>query len=356
MVVNGLQVRMAWRFGCRGGAWPLVLALVLDLGALGTAWAAPRPADCAKVEDPVQRLACYDNAAAASPPAPPPAMQGGQAPDPADWMSTDWELDAAHKRGTFHFFTYRPNFILPLHYSSAINRTPQSPSPGRDATLPEYRNVETKLQISLRTKLAEDILLPQADLWFGYTQVSLWQLWSGSLSAPFRSTDYEPELIYVVPAPAARAHLPGGWRWRFTQVAFAHQSNGQAMPLSRSWNRVYAAAGLDRGALSAVVRVARRMPEDSVDDDNPDLSAYRGRGDLALTWDGDQARTGLTWRSNLRDLKRGSLELNWLYPVSGSRNGGLNAYVQVFSGYGETLLDYNFRQTSIGLGVTLFNF
>ena len=82
------------------------------------------------------------------------------------------------------------------------------------------------------------------------------------------------------------------------------------------------------------------MPEDAVDDDNPDLSAYRGRSDLNLVWDGE----------------RGSLELNWIYPVSGSRSSGLNAYVQVFSGYGETLLDYNFKQTRIGLGVTLFNF
>ncbi len=64
-------------------------------------------------------------------------MQGARAPARVDWMSTDWELDTAHKRGTFQFLTYRPNFNLPLHYSSAINRTPQPPSPGRDATLPE---------------------------------------------------------------------------------------------------------------------------------------------------------------------------------------------------------------------------
>jgi phospholipase A1 len=35
---------------------------------------------------------------------------------------------------------------------------------------------------------------------------------------------------------------------------------------------------------------------------------------------------------------------------------GLRWFVQVFTGYGETLLDYNHRQTSIGAGVTLFQF
>jgi phospholipase A1/A2 len=30
--------------------------------------------------------------------------------------------------------------------------------------------------------------------------------------------------------------------------------------------------------------------------------------------------------------------------------------VQVFHGYGETLLDYNVRQTSLGVGLTLFEF
>jgi phospholipase A1 len=30
--------------------------------------------------------------------------------------------------------------------------------------------------------------------------------------------------------------------------------------------------------------------------------------------------------------------------------------VQAFRGYGETLTDYNFRQTSLGLGVTFLQF
>ena len=35
---------------------------------------------------------------------------------------------------------------------------------------------------------------------------------------------------------------------------------------------------------------------------------------------------------------------------------GLRWYLQAFSGYGQTLLDYNFRQTSVGAGLALFEF
>lgn len=370
MAVNGAELRNEHKFGCgrhgTGAAMRLIAcgwALGIGVSAAGAAGAQaddptqpapPEAAPCARIIDSEQRLACYDKAAGApAPDQPPRAVQTLQGPN---WMTTDWELDERHKRGTFRFFTYRPNFALPVHYSTAINRHPHSPTPGRSDELPDYRNVETKLQISLRTKLAQSVLLPNADLWFGYTQVSLWQLWSGSLSAPFRSTDYEPELIYLVPTPEKWSDLGGGWRWRFAQLGLAHQSNGQAEPLSRSWNRVYLGAGLERGAWTALVRVARRMPEDPEDDDNPDLTNYRGRSDLGLVWDGDLARVAVNWRHTLRRLDRGSLEVNWIYPVGGSRDDGLRWYLQVFTGYGETLLDYNFKQTSVGFGVTLFNF
>ena len=69
-------------------------------------------------------------------------------------------------------------------------------------------------QISLRTKVVEGLLLPQADLWFAYTQRSLWQLWDTQQSSPFRSTDYQPEAIYVIPTPPPLAPLWAGWNWR----------------------------------------------------------------------------------------------------------------------------------------------
>ncbi len=46
-------------------------------------------------------------------------------------------------------------------------------------------------------------------------------------AAPFRSTDYQPELIYVLPVAKRFGTLPGGWRIRMLQAGIAHQSNGQ---------------------------------------------------------------------------------------------------------------------------------
>jgi len=332
---------------------------------------------CAVLDDAAKRLACYDQLAGRPlrapaetgvAPAPQPAATSAPvveaqsaSPPPtgpvlrptASFLSAFWELDRSAKRGTFNFIGYRPNFILPLHHTDRLNRTPQSPT--RDAvTLPDYRPLEAKLQISLRTKIAQSVLLPDADLWFGYTQQSLWQVWNTRGSAPFRNTDYEPELIYVVPVPATMQTLPGGWQWKFLQAGLAHQSNGQAKPLSRSWNRVYAGAGFERGDYSIIARSARRLPED--DDDNPDLTDFRGRGDLLLQWTPGLATAALLWRTTFKSFKRGALQLDWTYPVDSDKPAGLRWYVQVFTGYGETLTDYNVRQTSIGLGVTLFEF
>ena len=329
---------------------------------------------CAAEPDPAQRLACYDRLFRPDPDATParpvpPAAAAGAAPGPAaaasapsvaepsgSIMSKLWELEPADKRRKFVVRTYLPNALLPLHHTTRLNRAPQSPTRAALAPNTRYRSLESKLQVSLRAKAASDVLLPDADLWLAYTQRSLWQLWNSQESAPFRSTDYQPEAIYVVPIPPESRELPFGWQWRMVQAGIAHQSNGQALPQSRSWNRVYLGAGFERGDFGLLWRVHKRLPESSEDDDNPDLTDYIGRGEILATWLPGAATASLAWRTNLRSLGRGSVQLDLTYPVYGAEPAGLRWYLQLFSGYGETLLDYNHRQTTIGLGMSLFQF
>jgi len=328
--------------------------------------------ECLGLPDNGVRLACYDRLAGrdamvtlpASPAAPPgtgepPATQAAvpatqQASD-SSFMSRYWELAPADKRGTFNYTSYRPNFFMPLHEMRSVNRNPHSPTRGTAATLPKYQNGETKLQVSMRSKLIEDAVLPGADLWVAYTQQSMWQLWNHDQSAPFRNTDYQPEVIYVVPTPTSWQKLPMGWSWRMSQAGFVHQSNGQNDPLSRSWNRVYAQIGLERDDLMFNWRLERRLKTDSkVGDDNPDIERFLGRSEVQLAWTPDRSTYALMWRPSLSG--HGSVQLDWSYPVFKDRPDGLRWYAQLFQGYGETLLDYNFKQSSLSLGLTIFKF
>ncbi len=336
--------------------------LALAAGAWSAGAAAQGVADCVMQADDQQRLACYDRlfrelrpAAPAARSVAPAPLEQPEAPQTATTFTRAWELTPETKRGTFVVRTYLPNFILPLHMTSSVNRTPASPTRGVTTDRPDYRPLEAKMQVSLRAKVAQGLILPNADLWFAFTQRSLWQVWNRQESSPFRSTDYQPEAIYVVPVPPRLGALPGGWQWRMAQVGIAHQSNGQGGSLSRSWNRVYAAAALDRGEFGLVLRGFRRLGE-KTNDDNPDMSRYIGTAEAMASWLPGLATASLTWRTHPRALDRGSLQFDWTYPVSSKQPAGLRWYAQVFTGYGETLLDYNHRQTSVGLGLTLFQF
>src|SRR5690606_20297893 len=127
-------------------------------------------------------------------------------------------------------------------------------------------------------------------------------------SSPFRNSDYQPELIYMLPTAPGLRPLPFGWQWRYTQLGWAHQSNGQSDPLSRSWNRVYLGAGFDRGNWSLTTRLNQRLREDIEDDNNPDLMRYRGRAEFTLTWASGLHTAALQYRSNLRAHGKGATQ------------------------------------------------
>ena len=278
-------------------------------------------------------------------------------------LSRFWELESGSDCSTLGIRGYRPT-SLSLIGSDGANTQPASSAPGHTAlTTTAYSRTETRIQLSVRTKIAQGLLTqghPNPDardsLWFGYTQQSYWQLFNSDLSRPFRTTDHEPEITYIYPTDAA---LPGGWRLRYGGVSLVHQSNGQTLPLSRSWNRTVLMAGMEKGTnLRIEAKLWQRLPEPAGDDDNPGIDDLIGRAELAAFWDVNPYNTlGATLRHGLTSADSGSIRLEWLKsfgdaPPSSSRTG-LRFHVQLFSGYGDSLVDFNRKRNVLSVGLSL---
>jgi phospholipase A1 len=298
-------------------------------------------AACAVIADNTERLACYDEAAGRPHKEAPPPQVAETSP-----FSARWELDAEDKKGSFLIKPYKPTYILLGRVSNSPNARPTSANPSNTLATPmDVNAVESKYQISFKTKLWEGLFGRHGDLWLGYTQQSSWQVYNKSNSSPFRETDYEPELMAVF---RTNLDVGAGFKLKMMSVGFNHQSNGRPEPLSRSWNRLTAQVGIERGDFAVVLRPWVRLHEKASNDDNPDITRYLGHGDIQAMWKLGEHGIGLNLRGNLLN-ERGSAQLDWSFPIH--RN--LKGYLQLFSGYGETLIDYNHRQTTFGAGVSL---
>lgn len=288
-------------------------------------------ADCRQLTDDVERLRCYDNRA-------------GQAENPPDGtpaLTHRLEKERDLARRAFAIVPNRPNYIL----HSYMHEPNIAPFATRDPQT-DFQHQELKFQISFGVPLWNRIFGDNGDLWFGYTQLSFWQAYNWSRSAPFRETDYEPELGF-----SWQTHVSIlGLDHRRLSVGLAHQSNGQGNPLSRSWNRVWLMSELERGNFALSLKPWVRIPESAASDNNPDIADYMGRMEFRLAYKRHEgAVLSLTWRNSLRtgDDNHNGYELDWSFPFS-KRIKGL---VQFYNGFGESLIDYNVRMRRLGVGV-----
>ena len=263
-------------------------------------------------------------------------------------LSERWELDSATRRGVLRLTYYKPFYVTAGRWSSNPNTQPTSLNPNYSVPDPvDYNQYEAKFQLSFKTKLLQTIFWGYGDLWMGYTQKAHWQIYNTNVSRPFRELNYEPELILNFPINIKIA----GFRARTLGVAFNHQSNGRSLPRSRSWNRIMFHLGLERPHWMIVIRPWIRLPDE--DDENPLITDYIGRGELTLAYGAGRHQLYLVATHPLRTslLSRGSAQLNWVFPIKGQ----VRIQLQGSTGYGETLIDYNHRQTTLGVGVSFID-
>jgi len=245
----------------------------------------------------------------------------------------------------FTLMSHKPNYLLfGAHnfsgYDPELYRL-QDNDPSLDVS-----DTEVQFQISLKTPLAVG-LFDLFDIYAGYTNHSFWQLYDSD-SAPFRETEHEPE-VWLQFQP--------GWsflgvRNTVNAIGLVHQSNGQGGVLSRSWNRIYAAMGLEMGPLALGIKPWYRIPEDDEDDDNPDITDYLGHCELRAAYKWHDHVFSVMSRNNIESgFSKGAVELTWSFPFGDYPF--LKGYVQYFNGYGESLIDYDRHVNKIGIGIAV---
>lgn len=301
------------------------------------------PQTCAYIEEPDARLNCFDSYF--TPEDLPDVGPDGElellteALPGLSLIESRIEQEATLTDQWFSITPHHPNYILPLSYNDNADYSDFGPL--EDA----FSDYEIKMQLSLKTRLARG-LWRDSSVWAAYTQQSYWQLYAEEdASAPFRETNHQPEIFWQIPTDFNVL----GWNARAATFALNHQSNGRSEPLSRSWNRVTAGIALDRGNWVVSAKTWARISEPADADDNPNIEDYMGRLQLGLIHKRERHTFSLALKNNLRSDNRSGLELNYTFPLFRSLKG----FVQVYSGYGENLIDMENYTNRIGVGLAL---
>jgi len=334
-------------------------ALLVSAGPAAAQTTPPSIADCAAISGDSERLACYDRAAGRAPPsaarpaaaepttsgvlpslAEKPEPAAGTIRAPASLIDAAWGFE--RNSNPYIIDLYNQNYLLVARYTDHVNTAPFQPLFQAAGKPENLDHTEAKFQLSFKLRLwtTED---RRWGVWAAYTQQSQWQVYNGDTSRPFRETNYMPEL-FVSYKPDI--DLGGGFKWNLLNVGYNHQSNGRSDVISRSWDRIIATFGFERENFALL---AKAWYPFNYKEDNPNITDYMGYGSLTGIYKWRDNSFSLMARGNLSKGK-GAAELTWMSP---RLLGPLRLYVQGFTGYGESLIDYNWNQSTIGAGIAL---
>ena len=240
----------------------------------------------------------------------------------------DYNISNNAKNG---FSAHKQNYLLPFTYSDL---------PETD----DRKQYEIKFQLSVKQRLLK---FRGWAFYFGYTQKSFWQAYDINDSSPFRENNFNPEFFL-------RTKMWNGMR---IDTGWEHESNGQELPDSRSWNRIYCTPYYENDRIIANLKGWYRLQEKNKDnaydvngDDNPDISKYYGYGELGITFKIPEFyNTCISTMSRYNfSSQKGAIEINATIPL---HLNSMSFMIQYWNGYGESLIDYNVRQQKIGIGL-----
>jgi len=269
----------------------------------------------------------------------------------------DKKTSSSFEAFNFDLMSHHSNFLLFGGYTSNNLIEKHWDSKGyRDRSKDYTRNSnEAQFQISLKVPLVLNIFKSGADLYVAYTQNSFWQVYDNKHSRPFRETNYMPELFIQW-----QPKIDLGWSTlEKTRLSFIHQSNGQDIGYSRSWNRTEAMVQLRNKNIKYGFNFWDRWnennklnPSDSDGDDNPNLEHYIGKQKFFINYDIGHYGLSLEHQNDIfkYDINKGNTKFDITLP---SPSDNFNFFIRYFHGYGESLIDYDVKIQRLSFGVKI---
>ena len=232
---------------------------------------------------------------------------------------------------------YKSNYFLPVSYRDGGNYAVTNGH--------ESKEVETEFQVSIKFDFASNLLDLGEIYSVAYTQLAFWQVYSES--AFFRETNYNPEIYMTIPLDS----IGGTDFFKALKIGFEHESNGRGGVQERSWNRVTSSFMFQYGYLFSELKLWYRV--DNLNhksrDYNPELVDYMGYGHLKFIVPYKKHLFDVLFRYNFDN--NGAVEANYSYPIFGRDD--VFVYLKGFSGYGESLIDYNHNVNKVGIGLSI---
>jgi len=250
------------------------------------------------------------------------------------WLNSDFGLEP-----------YRVNYLLPFGYRKSGTYKSYIPTD-------VYKKIEAELQISLKLNVKHNILGLDERYYLAYTHQSFWQIYSES--SPFRETIYNPEAFVLFPIKDRTfLHL------KSFKLALAHRSNGQGdnrnldpqkysniENRSRSMNYYYTTFRFQHLSMITDLKFWARIPEKNQTDDNPDIMKYTGFSSIKVRYFLNRHMVTLLARVNFK-TDYGAIEATYSHPLI---IDDVYFYTKFFTGYGESLIDYNNNITKFSVG------
>ncbi len=237
-------------------------------------------------------------------------------------------------------------------------------------SFPNNKNAQVKFQFSVKYKFFNRdvfVLKRPLSLYLAYSQKSLWNV--GQDSMPFEESNYNPEAFFDYQADLSQGLVA---LRHIILSPYEHESNGLAGPLSRGWNRLYAAVRL--GFLPLVEpRDDGSLPKDRIElflkawhaygysdetaylqtiNSNKTFLGYEGFGEVSLLFR-DIIVHGDDWGNSFEVTSRiggkDNLELQYVQKMP---TLNFSPYIQYWHGYDETLLRFDRFEDRTFVGVS----